>query len=160
LKPIVVINKVDRPTARVAEVENEIFDLFCNLDANDDQLDYQIIYAAAKDGWAVNQMDKERVGVEDLLVAVRDHVPCPKGDLEAEFKMLITQSEYNQYFGRQLIGRVHSGSIKKGDQVCSVNQEGEVVEVSKISRIVKKYGMSEIEIPIAFAGDIVSLAGF
>ena len=100
LKPIVVINKVDRPSSRVEEVENEIFDLFCNLDASDDQLEYPTIYAAAKEGWAINALDRPREGVNDLLETVREHVPAPDVDVEGDFKMLITQTESNQYFGR------------------------------------------------------------
>ena len=86
-----VINKVDRPSSRVADVENEIFDLFCNLEANDDQLEYPVIYAAAKDGWAVGSMDKEvkREGVTDLLDAMIEHVPHPNLDPKGELKMLI-----------------------------------------------------------------------
>ena len=90
LKPIVVINKVDRPSSRVDEVESEIFDLFCNLDANDDQLEYPTIYAAAKEGWAVSDLDKKKEGVKELLDAIRDNIPKPDVDIDGEFKMLIT----------------------------------------------------------------------
>ena len=100
LKPIVVINKVDRPSSRVEEVESEIFDLFCNLDASEDQLEYPTIYAAAKEGWAVSALDRPREGVNDLLECVREYVPSPDVDVEGDFKMLITQTESNQYFGR------------------------------------------------------------
>lgn len=109
IKPIVVINKVDRPSSRVAEVENEILDLFCNLNADDDQLDYPVIYAAAKMGWAVNNVDESvrpRVGVNDLLDAIVSKIPHPKVDQEAELKMLINQTESNKYFGKMLIGRI------------------------------------------------------
>jgi GTP-binding protein len=90
LKPIVVINKVDRPSSRVEEVESEIFDLFCNLDANDDQLEYPTIYAAAKEGWAISDMERNREGVDDLLSAIRDVIPPPDVDINGDFKMLIT----------------------------------------------------------------------
>ena len=90
LKPIVVINKVDRPTSRVAEVENEIFDLFCNLEADDDQLEYPVVYAAAKNGWAVNSMDSEKKGVKDLLDTVVNAIPAPGMDPKGDFKMLVT----------------------------------------------------------------------
>jgi GTP-binding protein len=108
LKPIVVINKVDRVSSRVAEVENEIFDLFCNLEANDDQLEYPIIYAAARDGWALNDLseDKKREGVTDLLDCIVEAIPGPKIDESPEPLMLITQTESNQYFGKMLIGRL------------------------------------------------------
>jgi GTP-binding protein len=109
LKAIVVINKVDRPTSRVEEVESEIFDLFCNLDATEEQLDYPTIYAAAKMGWAVSEMSKEKEGVHDLLETIEKSVPSPNVDIDGDLKMLITQTEYNKYFGRHLIGRISSG---------------------------------------------------
>jgi GTP-binding protein len=90
LKPIVVINKVDRPSSRVDEVESEIFDLFCNLDASDDQLEYPTIYAAAKEGWAINALDRERVGVDDLLECVANVIPPPNVDIDGDVSMLIT----------------------------------------------------------------------
>ena len=95
LKPIVVINKVDRPTSRIEEVESEIFDLFCNLDANDDQLEYPTIYAAAKEGWAVNDLKSEKSGVKDLLEAIHEHIPAPDVKVDDDFRMLITQTESN-----------------------------------------------------------------
>lgn len=120
LKAIVVINKVDRPTARVDEVESEIFDLFCNLDADEEQLEYQTVYAAAKHGWAIRDLSKERKGVNDLLDVIKEHVPAPDVDIDGELKMLITQTESNNYFGRQLIGRISSGQLGQFDKVCSV----------------------------------------
>ena len=90
LKPIVVINKVDRPSSRVSEVENEIFDLFCNLDANDDQLEYQVVYAAAKNGWAINDLESDRVGVKDLLDTIINEIPAPNLDPKGDLKMLVT----------------------------------------------------------------------
>lgn len=90
LKPIVVINKVDRDSARVEEVENEIFDLFCNLDATDEQLEYPVIYASARHGWAINNMTKKREGLKDLFEAICGHVPSPKVDTNNELKMLIS----------------------------------------------------------------------
>ena len=90
LKPIVVINKVDRPSSRVDEVESEIFDLFCNLDASDDQLEYPTIYAAAKEGWAIADMDSKREGVNDLLECVAAVIPPPNVDIDADVSMLIT----------------------------------------------------------------------
>ena len=90
LKPIVVINKVDRPSARIEEVESEIFDLFCNLDASDDQLEYPTVFAAAKEGWAVSSLDSKREGVKDLLDVIAEHVPHPDVDIEDDVRMLIT----------------------------------------------------------------------
>lgn len=90
LKPIVVINKVDRNTARVEEVENEIFDLFCNLEASDEQLDYPVIYASARNGWAIKDLAKEKSGVSDLLDSIVDKIPSPKVDINSDVKMLIS----------------------------------------------------------------------
>ena len=106
LKAIVVINKCDRPTARVDEVESEIFDLFCNLDATEEQLEYPTVYAAAKLGWAISDLKKEKKGVVDLLQTIEDHVSSPDVSIDGDLKMLITQTESNPYFGRQLIGRI------------------------------------------------------
>jgi len=94
LKPIVVINKVDRQSSRVEEVENEVFDLFCNLNASDDQLEYPVIYAAAREGWALNSLDddKPRKGVYDLLEAIKEYIPEPKVGLEEPTQMLVTQT--------------------------------------------------------------------
>lgn len=112
LKPLVIINKVDRPSARVDEVESEIFDLFCNLDASDDQLEYPTIYASAKNGWAINDLEKDREGVKDLLDTIAEYVPHPEAKADDDFAMLITQTESTQYFGRHLIGRIDSGTIE------------------------------------------------
>lgn len=121
LKTIVVINKVDRPTARVEEVENEIFDLFCALDATDDQLEYPVIYASAKNGWAHADKGKTEKGVSDLLQAVVERVEPPKVDQDKDLEMLITQTESNLYFGRMLIGKIQQGSLSLGETFSSVN---------------------------------------
>ena len=160
LKPIVVINKVDRDTARVDEVENEIFDLFCSLDANDDQLDYPVIYASARNGWAINDKDKKKKeDVQDLFKAIVQHLPSPNVDIDGDLKMLVSQTESNKYFGKMLIGRIHQGQISVGDKVSSVDANGVAVENSKIIKIVKKFGMNQVELNTAYAGDIVSIAG-
>lgn len=105
--PILVINKVDREMARVDEVENEVFDLFCTLDPTDEQLDYPVIYASAKDGWASSDMSKKTSSVEDLLDAIIERVPKPRIDIRTtDFQMLVTQTESNPFFGRLLIGKI------------------------------------------------------
>eukprot|EP00347_Sterkiella_histriomuscorum_P012488 403368384 len=160
LKPIVVINKVDRDSARVQEVENEIFDLFCLLEATDEQLDYPVIYASARSGWAVNNMTKKRENVKDLFESIVSYIPHPKVDQQGELKMLITQTESNRYFGRMLIGRIHQGQMTLGDKISAVDSTGKIVETSKVIKIIKKFGMNQVELNTAFAGDIVSVAGF
>lgn len=160
--PIVVINKVDRATARVKDVEDEIFDLFCNLNPTDAQLDYPTIYASARDGWAVKSLEDERQGVKCLLDTIVTRVPHPNlksSSLEDKVEMLISQTESSQFFGRLLIGKINSGALRIGDKVHSVNQDGESSDQGKILKIIKKLGMGEVELEEAHAGDIVSISG-
>jgi len=159
LKPIVVINKVDRPSARLGEVENEIFDLFVNLDATDEQLDYQVIYASGRAGWASK---KPEVGQDmtPLFEQVIESVPHPTADVEAPFQMLVTQIESDHYFGKCLIGRIVQGKVRPGDQVKALDEEGKEIETVKILKVLRRRGMNRYVVNEAFAGDIVSIAGF
>jgi len=160
IKPIVVINKVDRPGARVKEVENEVFDLFCSLDCRDDLLDYPLFHASARDAWASRGLGEEKKDITCIFESVVEHIAPPKVDVGTEFSMLVSQTESNTYFGKMLIGRINSGSVKVGDKIFSVDAKGEVAEVNKVFKIIRRYGMSQIEMPKAVAGDIVSIAGF
>jgi len=160
LKPVVVINKVDRDSARVTEVENDILDLFCNLNATEDQLDYALLYASARNGWAVKNMKDSKTSVKDLLEAIVQKVPHPKVDLDKEFNMLVSQTESNQFFGKMLIGRIHSGRVNVGDKIHAVDQTGSKIEVNKVYKIIRRFGVHQIELQSAVAGDIVSIAGF
>lgn len=101
-----MINKVDRPTSRVEEVEEEVFDLFCNLEASDEQLDYPIVYSAATEGWAIKDLASKRTNVDDLLDTVIEHIDHPAVNVNDDLKMLINQTESNKYFGKMLIGRI------------------------------------------------------
>ncbi|CAI2387054.1 unnamed protein product [Moneuplotes crassus] len=158
--PIVVINKVDREMARVVDVENEVFDLFCALEPTDEQLEYPMIYASAKDGWASLDPDEKTNSVSALLDQIIETVPQPKVDTDStDFKMLVTQTESNKYFGRLLVGKIQRGSIKVGDKIQAVDSEGKIVQVSSILKIFKKFGVGEAQIDEAFQGDIVSIAG-
>lgn len=160
LKPIVVMNKVDREASRVVDVENEILDLFCNLNATEEQLDYSLLYASAKNGWAVKNMNDQKVNVKDLLEAIVARVPHPVVDTEKPFSMLVSQTESNQFFGKMLIGRIHSGKVNVGDRIHSVDQKGNSIEVNKVYKIIRRFGVHQIELQTAVAGDIVSIAGF
>lgn len=161
LRPIVVINKVDRDSSRVQDVENEIFDLFCQLEATDEQLEYPLIYASARNGWAVkDRASTKKDSVDDLFGAIISHIPHPEVDQNSELKMLVSQTESNKYFGKMLIGRIFSGKIAVGDKVQAVDSTKNVVETAKIIKIIKKFGMNQIELDNAYAGDIVSVAGF
>ena len=164
--PLVVINKADRPTSRLGEVENEIFDVFCALEPTDQQLDYPVLYASAREGWAVNNMsENKQKSVEKLLDAIIERVPPPRIEewnnqtAFCNLKMLVTQTESNQFFGRLLIGKIQKGSVKVGDKVQAINQEGKFIQINQIIKIFKKFGVNEAEIDEAYAGDIVSVAG-
>jgi len=160
LKPIVVLNKVDRPGARVKEVENEIFDLFCSLDCKDELLDYPIFHASARDAWASRGLGEEKKDITCIFESVVEHISPPKVDVGSQFTMLVSQTESNTYFGKMLIGRINSGSVKVGDKIFAVDASGNVAEANKVFKIIRRYGMSQLEMPKAVAGDIVSIAGF
>lgn len=159
LKPLVVVNKVDRDSARCDDVENEVFDLFCNLNASEDQLEYPILFGSAKSGWVVKDLKEPKENIKALLDAIVEHVPAPKVDLEKAFSMLCSQTESNKFFGKMLIGRIASGRVKVGDKITSLDQEGKLVENAKVFKIIRRYGVHQIELDSAVAGDIVSIAG-
>lgn len=159
LRPLVVINKVDRDTARVTEVEDEVFDLFVALEANDEQLDFPFIYASAREGWAVDDVNKEkRVNMAPLLDKIVSHVPPPK-DLDGKFKMIATMMSYDNFLGRLLMGRVHQGKIKVGDSIKGISLDGKEQEVGKVLKIMAPLGIEKVEKQEAQAGDIVQIAG-
>lgn len=166
LKPVVVINKADRDTARLIEVENEIFDLFINLEAGEEQMDYPLLYASAKNGWATleapsnNKVDMSGNNILPLLDTIISKVESPKVDLNGQMKMLVTQIESNQFFGKMLIGRITSGTIKVGQRVTAVDMDGKEVESAKVFKLIRRFGTGQIEISEAGAGDIVLVAGF
>lgn len=159
LKPIVIINKVDRPGARVKEVENEVFDLFCSLDVSDDLLDYPVFHCSARDAWAIKSGTTEKKDITCIFDSVIDYIRAPNVDTGSNFTMLVSQTESNSYFGKMLIGRINSGSVKVGDKVNAVDAKGDIVEQNKVFKIIRRYGMSQIEMTKAVAGDIVSIAG-
>ena len=164
LKPIVVINKVDRDTARVVEVENEVFELFIALEASEEQMNYEVVYASAKNGWATKTIPsrdnpKPNVNVFPLLDTIVSKVAPPIVDLNKDFTMLVSQIESNNFFGKMLIGRIESGVAKTGMLVTAVDQNGTVVETNKIFKMVRRFGTKQIEINEAGAGDIVLISG-
>jgi len=158
LKPILVVNKVDRPGARPAEVTNMAFDLFCELNATDEQLDFPIVYASGKEGWAKMDLADTSTDMKPLLETIMHRVLPPIADEDQPFQMLVTMLDYDSYIGRIGTGRIVHGKIKTGDPVVLIKREGEVVR-SRVTRILKYVGMKRIEIPEAVAGDIISLAG-
>ena len=165
VKPIVVINKVDREAARVQEVENEIFELFIELDSEEKFMNYPVFYASAKNGWAVSKKEdihnkEKRQSVGIILDEIIKEIPCPHVENnEGTFKMLVSQIDHHKYFGRMLRGKILSGGVKVGDELFSYNQEKQLVESFKVSKIYKPYQMDNVEIPEAKSGDIVGLTG-
>lgn len=159
LKPIVVINKIDRPDRRVSEVVDEVFELFMALDANDEQLDFPIIYASGRAGWAVPDLEDEQKDLAPLFDLIVAHVPEPIADPEAPFAMLVTTREYNPYFGRVLTGRIYSGTVKINQAIKVLNRENNVIENGRVSKILSFRGLERIPVEFASAGDIIALAG-
>ncbi|MDE2017957.1 MAG: GTP-binding protein, partial [Hyphomicrobiales bacterium] len=158
LKPIVCINKVDKPDARVTEVANECFDLFAALDATDEQLDFPIIYGSAKQGWMSASADAKTTDMAALFEIVLKHVEPPKVGAGG-FRMLGTLLESNPYLGRIVTGRVFSGSIKPNAAVRVLDNSGNSVETGRVSKILAFRGIERTPIDEALAGDIVAIAG-
>ena len=159
LKPIVIINKIDRPDARASEVLNEIFDLFVALDANDQQLDFPVLYASGRDGWAVADLADPQKNLHPLLKLIVQHVPPPKADKDAPFSMLVTILESDNYLGRVLTGKVHSGRITVGSQVKVLRLDGSVAEQGRLTKLLAFRGIERTPIETAEAGDIIVIAG-
>ena len=161
LKPIVVLNKVDKPAAEPEHALNEVFDLFANLGANDEQLDFPHLYASGIGGWAVNELDDERKDMSALFDMVLAHVEPPKQVEKADepFSMLATTLGSDPFLGHILTGRVESGRAKAGDTVKVLNRQNERVEQFRISKVLAFRGLNQQPIDEAVAGDIVSIAG-
>lgn len=159
LRPIVVINKADKPDQRVDAVYEEVFDLFVALGANNDQLDFPVLYASAKEGWAVRSMDDERKSLEPLFEEIVKYVPMAEGDLAAPFSMLVTTLESDPYLGRILTGRVCSGTLQQNMPVKVLSREGEVREKGRLTKILAFRGLERVPVNSAQAGDIIAVAG-
>ncbi|MES2961844.1 MAG: translational GTPase TypA [Pseudomonadota bacterium] len=160
LKPIVIINKIDRGDARPDEVLNEIFDLFVSLNANEAQLDFPVLYAVGRDGWCVRDMDKdERKDLSPLFDLILEHVNPPKFDVDGPFMMLATLLDRSPYFGRMLTGRIYSGKAKNLMSFKAINLKGEVVEQGRLTKLHVFRGVEKVPVEEAQAGDIVSIAG-
>lgn len=158
LKPILVVNKVDRPNARPLEVADKTFDLFCELNATDEQMDFPIIYASGKEGWAVLDLDDERTDMKPLLDTILHRVLPPIADAESPFQMLIAMLDYDSYVGCIGIGRVFHGRIRFAEPMVIVKHDGSI-ERGKATKILKYQGLKKIEAESAEAGDIISIAG-
>jgi GTP-binding protein len=159
LKPIVIINKIDRPDGRPTEVVDEVFDLFVALDANDEQLDFPILYAAGRDGWCVKELEDERVNLHPLLDVVLDHVQQPQVEHDKPFAMLATLLDSDPYLGRCLIGRVAQGSAKVNDSVKAIGLDGKSIETGRLTKLLTFKGTERVIVDEVQAGDIICIAG-
>ncbi|WP_291580803.1 translational GTPase TypA [Clostridium sp. UBA6640] len=158
LKPIVVINKIDKPNERAAEVIDEVFDLFVELGASDEQLDFKVIYGSARDGYAKEELEDESESMEPLFKAIIEHVEPPKGELDAPLQLLITSLDYNEYVGKIGVGKVIRGTIKKNQNVALMRKDGTIKNV-KISNLYTYNGLKREETEEAKLGDIVAISG-
>ncbi len=158
LPPILVINKIDRPDARIQEVLNEVYDLFIDLDATEDQLEFPIIYTNAKAGTATLDLEKESDDLKPLFDIVLKTVPAPEGDKDAPLQLLVMNIDYNDYIGRMAVGRIFAGTANVGDQVVVINVDNEQVK-TKITSMYTYSGLERTEAKTASIGDIIALSG-
>ena len=159
LKPIVIINKVDRPDARPDAVIDEVFDLFVSLDATDAQLDFPILYAAGRDGWCIKELDEPKENLHALLDLILDYVEPPKVETNKPFAMLSTLLDSDPYLGRCLVGRVEQGTAKVNDTVKAINLDGEQIESGRLTKLFKFEGTQRTPVEEVQTGDIICIAG-
>src|SRR3989442_2020214 len=159
LKPVVVINKVDRENARPHKVLDEIFDLFVELKATDEQLDFPIVYASAKDGYAIRELHENSDDMTPLFQAIVQHVPAPKISSEPFFQMLVSNLDYSDYLGRIALGRIVSGRVSVGDSIVCIHRDGRR-ERASVTGLYNFAGIGQVELRHASAGEIIGLTGF
>jgi GTP-binding protein len=158
LSPIVVINKIDRPDARIQEVLNEVYDLFIDLDATEDQLDFPVIYTNGKLGLAKLNVEDESENLEPLFESIIKHIPEPKGDPEAPLQLLVANLDYSDYLGRLAIGRVFNGTLRLGDEVSVCKLDGKI-QKTRITKMFSFSGLKRVEESLAVPGSILAIAG-
>jgi GTP-binding protein len=158
LRPIVVINKADRPDARPDEVLDMVFDLFVALEATDAQLDFPVIYASAREGWAVRDLKQDRVDLAPLFETILARVPAPTVDVEGPFQMQVATIDYNEFVGRISIGRIIRGAVRRNDMVTAIAIDG-TQRKGKVTKLNGFHGLEQVEIDVGEAGDIVGIAG-
>ena len=159
IRPIVVVNKIDKPAADPDRVIDEVFDLFSAMDANEEQLDFPVVYAAAREGYAIKELDDEKKNLEPLFDAILEYVPLPSGNVENPLQVQIFTLDYDNYVGKIGIARIFNGKVRKGESVTLAKSNGEKI-VGKITKLIGFYGLARTEIDEAQAGDIIALAGF
>lgn len=158
LKPIVVINKIDRPEARSIDVIDEVLELFIELGADDEQLEFPVVYASSREGYAKLNLNDENDNLEPLFKTIIDHVPSPGGEIDAPLQVLVSSIDYDDYVGRIAIGRIERGKIKNGQQVVICRKDGTISQ-SKIGKLYKFSGLKRVESEEAMLGDIVAISG-
>jgi len=159
LKPIVIINKIDRKDARPKEVIDEVFDLFVALDATDEQLDFPILYASGRDGWAVKELEQPKENLHALLDLILRHVPAPKVETNKPFAMLSTLLYADSFLGRCLVGRVGQGTARINQNVKAINLDGKKVDAGRLTKLLRFEGTKKVPVEEVMAGDIVIIAG-
>ncbi|QZP07816.1 translational GTPase TypA [Caenibius sp. WL] len=159
LRPIVVVNKIDRPDGRPQEVLDEVFDLFVNLDANDEQLDFPVLYASGRNGYAGVDQEVREGDLTPLFQKIVDHVPAPGLDTSGPFSFLATLLDRDNFMGRVLTGRVQSGTLKLNDPIHALDADGNVLEVGRATKLLSFRGLERVPVESAQAGDIIALAG-
>ncbi len=159
LRPIVVVNKIDRPDARPAEVLDEVFELFLSLDANDEQLDFPVLYASGRAGYAGLTDDVRSGDLSSLFETIVNHVPAPDADPDGPFKMLVTLLDRDNFVGRVLTGRIASGKLRINMPIKALDADGKVVEEGRATKIMAFRGLERVPVEEAGAGDIVAIAG-
>ncbi|MGG6238079.1 translational GTPase TypA [Nodosilinea sp. AN01ver1] len=159
LRPIVVVNKIDRPQAEPHGAVDKVLDLFIELGADDDQCDFPYLFASGLAGYAKTKLEDEGIDMKPMFESILDHVPPPVGDAEKPLQIQVTTLDYSEYLGRIVIGKIHNGTINAGQQAALVKEDGSMVK-SKISKLLGFEGLRRIEIESASAGNIVAVAGF
>ena len=159
LKPIVVVNKIDRPDGRADEVLDEVFDLFVSLEANDEQLDFPTLYASGRNGYAGITPDVREGDLSVLFETILSHVPAPKVDVDAPFTFLATLLDRDNFLGRILTGRVQTGTLNLNQPIHALDRDGKIVETGRATKIMSFRGLERVPVESAKAGDIISLAG-
>jgi GTP-binding protein len=159
LKPIVIINKLDKPDQRAEEVLDETFDLFVSLDANEEQLDFPVLYASGRSGWANKEVDGPRENLHPLLDLILEHVKPDELDNSKPFAMLSTLLYADSFLGRSLVGKISQGSAKANQQIKAINLQGEKVDEGRLTKIFRYEGTKKVPIEVGEAGDIVVIAG-
>jgi GTP-binding protein len=159
LRPIVVVNKVDRHDARPQEVVDEVFDLFVSLDASDEQLDFPVLFGAARDGWLSEDVNNKTEDCKALFRLMHKYVPHPKVESDAPFSMLATTIEKDNFLGRMITGRIYSGTVKTNQPVKVMDRNGNLIETGRIAKILAFRGLDRRPVDEAIAGDIVTISG-